>query len=355
MGPIPTLIELAPSSNELFGHVNNIDARSAMSRRRKQSPTEDLVDVTARLPWWAGLVLAVVSYAILHYLATGDVIELSNTDAIGSSFPARVLKAFASIGQYLIPLLFILGASASGFRAFAFRKSDLRDFSESELGPELGEIREFSEADPVLEIERAPGSSRRETAIRPRSPELNVELLNAIDWKRFEEVCAAYFRGCGFDSETQPRGPDGGIDIRLFARNDRSAVANIVQCKQRNRGLVGPEPLRELLGVMTANGVPRGTFVTSSRFTEEACQFASENRIYLVDGKALVERMRERSASEQEKLLAVAIEGDYLTPSCPGCGIKLVERSNGKDNSAFWGCRNFPVCRYTMRRKGGYS
>jgi hypothetical protein len=34
--------------------------------RRRQSTAEDIVDLIALLPWWAGVVLAVVSYLILH-------------------------------------------------------------------------------------------------------------------------------------------------------------------------------------------------------------------------------------------------------------------------------------------------
>lgn len=40
-----------------------------MARRKKQSVAEDLTDLTAILPWWAGVGLAMVSYMVLHAVA----------------------------------------------------------------------------------------------------------------------------------------------------------------------------------------------------------------------------------------------------------------------------------------------
>lgn len=200
-----------------------------------------------------------------------------------------------------------------------------------------------------LDLRGVHQSIEEERSLDPIARGWSIELLNAIDWKRFEEVCAEFFRICGFESETQSHGPDGGIDIRLYAKSDRSHVENVVQCKQRTRGAIGPKPLRELLGVMAANGIARGTFATSSRFNDEARRFAKENRIYLIDGKLLVEKILARPAEEQQRILDVATEGDFLTPSCPSCGIKLVKRENRKDKCQFWGCPSYPSCRYTLK------
>src|SRR4051812_647494 len=38
--------------------------------RKKTSLAEDLMDLVSLLPWWAGAVLAVISYVLLHRLAT---------------------------------------------------------------------------------------------------------------------------------------------------------------------------------------------------------------------------------------------------------------------------------------------
>jgi restriction system protein len=190
--------------------------------------------------------------------------------------------------------------------------------------------------------------SRDSHALTARPDKWTLDLLRSIDWKRFEELCAEYFRICGFRATTQSHGPDGGIDIKLYAPNQPDKVVNVVQCKQWSR-MVGPKAIRELLGVMTANALSRGVFVTSSSFNDEATQFARENGIHLIDGVALLRKILDRSPEEQATLLGVATDGEYLVPTCPRCGIKLVNRENRMDRSAFWGCKNYPSCRYTLR------
>jgi restriction system protein len=41
-----------------------------MARRKKSSPAEDMVELVAMLPWWAGCILALISYVWLHRIAT---------------------------------------------------------------------------------------------------------------------------------------------------------------------------------------------------------------------------------------------------------------------------------------------
>ncbi len=41
-----------------------------MARRRKTSPYEDLISLAALLPWWASLLIALVSWFFLHGVAT---------------------------------------------------------------------------------------------------------------------------------------------------------------------------------------------------------------------------------------------------------------------------------------------
>lgn len=97
----------------------------------------------------------------------------------------------------------------------------------------------------------------------------NIELLRAIEWKRFEELCAAYFEAIGFSAQTTRNGPDGGIDIRLSTRPD-GPTEILVQCKAWNALKVGVKPVRELYGVMASETVREGIFVTTGTFTERA-------------------------------------------------------------------------------------
>jgi restriction system protein len=45
-----------------------------MPRRAKTRPVEDLMDLVAMLPWWAGAVLALLSYLLLHSVASPQLV-----------------------------------------------------------------------------------------------------------------------------------------------------------------------------------------------------------------------------------------------------------------------------------------
>jgi restriction system protein len=332
----------------------------AKNRKRSANPNfaDDIIKITSELPWWAGVVSAGVSFLIMRWLATGEVARVANVRDVAGMVGMQIVYVLATVGQFVLPLLFLAGAlhsyvsskkqtmalrvelpAAGGGRAVPVRR-------EPSLAP--ANIDRVSDAF----ADTLSHEPRRETAQseagRARPAKLNLELLRAMDWRRFEEVCAEYFRLCGFHAATQSHGADGGIDIRLYAQNDHSKVVNIVQCKKWGKP-VGPKALRELLGVMAANKFRRGIFVASSTFNDEATQFAEVNKIHLINGAAFIDKVLARPAADQQRLLDVATEGDYLTPSCPSCGIKLISRENKKSQSRFWGCMNFPRCRYTLQ------
>ncbi|TAK43998.1 MAG: hypothetical protein EPO27_13610 [Betaproteobacteria bacterium] len=319
-----------------------------MGRRRSNS-ARDIVEIVAAFPWWVGVALAVAAYVVLHWIAATPVTPPRPGQNAGGFATGVLIRGLATAGQYAFPLLFLAAAAVSAVLKSRSRRRDAPPSKgadpwarvpAAESEPPAGVV---GGRDDLYEIWKSAGKTAA-----PRPDRWSQELLRAIDWKLFEEVCAEYFRVCGFDATTQSHGPDGGIDITLRAPNNPASIENIVQCKQWSRP-VGPKPLRELLGVMTAKAVPRGTFVTASTFNAEAERFANENRIHLIDGAGLLKRILGRSTEDQQRLLKVATEGDYLTPSCPNCGSKLVRRENKKDQSAFWGCNGFPKCWYTLR------
>jgi hypothetical protein len=173
-------------------------------------------------------------------------------------------------------------------------------------------------------------------------------LLRALEWKRFEIVCGKYFEMCGFVAKTNRCGPDGGVDIHLFKDgSQRPDVA--VQCKAWSTYKVGVKTVRELLGVMTADRINQGTLITTGLYTNEARQFAQGKEIELIDGEGLLQRIESLTSEQKAELLTVATEGDYTTPTCPSCGIKMTLRTNSKDESQFWGCLNYPRCHARLR------
>src|SRR6185503_9387792 len=86
------------------------------------------------------------------------------------------------------------------------------------------------------------------------------ELLRHLEWRRFEELCAAYF-------ETRGLGP--------------SVVA---QCRAWSPYPVDVGPLQELRGAMHAAGAHEGVLVSGGRFMPAAVKFAAREHIELIDG-----------------------------------------------------------------------
>ncbi|MEM4987544.1 restriction endonuclease [Collimonas sp. H4R21] len=173
----------------------------------------------------------------------------------------------------------------------------------------------------------------------------SVEALRALEWKRFELLCAKYYDAVGFKSETIRCGADGGIDVKLFKHDPAKPLA-VVQCKAWNAQLVGVKEVRELLGVMTSEKVSRGVFITTGSYSKDAVAFGGANPMQLLDGPGFVKKIQELSAERQTELLKFAFEGDYATPTCASCGIKMVKRDSKR--GLFWGCRNFPRCKSTF-------
>lgn len=194
-------------------------------------------------------------------------------------------------------------------------------------------------------------TSARPVLLKPEPQTWNLALLRELEWKRFEDVVAAYFRWEGLRAKTTRIGPDGGIDVYLY-RDGESAPLAVVQCKAWTAYKVGIKPVRELLGVMASEKIAKGYFITTGTFTEEAREFGQRNPLELIDGHELLRRIQALPEGARHQLLMAATKGDYTTPSCPRCGLKMVRRvarSGSNPGSEFWGCPTYPRCNGKMK------
>lgn len=199
---------------------------------------------------------------------------------------------------------------------------------------------EYRFAPPELDFPAAPGAGT-----------WSVELLKRLDWRRFGDICTAYFEAAGFEARTMRFAADGGIDMHLHARSDNSGPEKTpiaVHCKSWNVYTIGLNKVRELRGAM-GDAVEEGVFVTSGTFTEEAKLFARKNRIRLIDGAELLHKIdAELGAERSTALLARVTEGEYLTPTCPACGVTMIWQASETDRRKTWGCVNYPGCEQTF-------
>ena len=184
----------------------------------------------------------------------------------------------------------MLGAAISAFRRFRTPRNNF-DQSIDSLSSSRASHNDVDDIDIDLE----PNLSReseldllwKRSLQLPKGSSLDtsrwsLELLRAIEWKRFEEVCSGLFQRLGFRTRTTRCGADGGVDIHLFREGSERADV-VVQCKAWNAYKVGIKPLRELLGVMASSQIGEGIFVTTGTFTREAQEFGKSNRIDPLD------------------------------------------------------------------------
>jgi restriction system protein len=177
-----------------------------------------------------------------------------------------------------------------------------------------------------------------------------LDLLISLEWKRFETVCNEYLKEIGYNAKETRIGADGGVDIVVRKSGMEKPLA-IVQCKAWSKQKVGVKPVRELFGLMAAEQVINGMFITTGDYTSEALEFARGKKLKLITGRKLLEVIRKLPPERRVRLLSLATEGDFTTPTCPRCGIKMTVRQSSKGRGAggkFWGCVRYPKCRSTL-------
>lgn len=302
-----------------------------MARRNKHSLLEDVLDLLAMLPWWVCVVLAAVSYFLLHRLAIP--IQVSDAQGqggamVGVMMQKAVIHGLANAGQYIVPLLCLAAAALSAWR----RK-------------------------------------QRQTLVADVAQARDANALDGMNWREFELLVGEAYRLQGYRvSEIGGGGSDGGVDLVLVKDSEKF----FVQCKQWKAYKVGVTIVRELYGVMAAKGATGGFVVTSGRFTADAIAFAQGRNIELIGGPQLFEMIqrvrsvqgqsaaaqqkvpsgmgaleaRPRSATTEPKVTAKAAS----QPECPRCGAAMALRTvrqGANAGNTFWGCSTFPKCRGT--------
>ena len=173
------------------------------------------------------------------------------------------------------------------------------------------------------------------------------ELVKHLEWRRVEELSAAYFEELGFRTGLTHDRADGAVDISLYAAGADTACT-LVHCKAWAAYPIGMKPLQELFAGMAPAGAGEAVLVTSGRFTPPAAAFAAQHNIRLIDGARLLAEFAGLIPEKALALLKLATKGDFLTPTCPRCSIKMISRKSTGEGRAFWGCVNYPRCKQTF-------
>jgi restriction system protein len=284
--------------------------------RKRTSLAEDLVDVVSMLPWWACLALALGSYFILHQMAVTPQASLQ-PGQMGGFIQRVMIAGMATAGQYIVPMLCLIAALISFLRR-----------------------------------------RKRETLMTNVAHSKSADALNKMSWAEFEILVGEAFRLQGYQVSEQggPRA-DGGVDLVLRKGSEKF----LVQCKQWKAYKVGVDVVRQLYGVMAAQGAAGGFVITSGTFTADARTFAEGRNVKLVDGPKLFALIQQaRGAASQPSPTARAEPGfpplhpafpgasDPVCPACQSSMVRRIAKKGAKVGSQFWGCSRFPACRGTL-------
>jgi restriction system protein len=170
-----------------------------------------------------------------------------------------------------------------------------------------------------------------------------------MSWQEFEILVGEAFRLDGYSVKETSSGADGGIDLILRKEGEQF----FVQCKQWKAFKVGVTIVRELYGVMAAEGAAGGFVVTSGVYTQEAKAFAEGRNIKLIDGAKLTELIKKvqknrHAMTSKEPVPLKTIEVQTTHQSCPKCGADMVKRlakQGANAGQTFWGCSIYPKCK----------
>ena len=278
---------------------------------KRSSVAEDLIEIVSKFPAWVGVALAIVAFPLLHWLATPSPVAPVQAGQMADVVLRSMGHGVATIGQYLLPPIFLIGAGVSFWRR-----------------------------------------RNRQTLFATVAQSNGTAALDALSWREFERLVGEAFRRDGFQVvETGGGGADGGVDLLLTKGSEKT----LVQCKQWKARSVGVSVVRELYGLMAAKGAAAGYVVTSGSFTQDAAAFAAGRNIVLINGQRLLDLLSRGQGAASSALRSASTSdrsttGLEVSRSCPVCGSTMVKRTAKKGANAgshFWGCSGYPKCRGT--------
>ena len=136
------------------------------------------------------------------------------------------------------------------------------------------------------------------TTINRLNLELATEILDKLkenSFGYFEEFVIKLLQKMGYGAFREESGErtgksgDNGIDGIIY--QDRLGLESVyIQAKRFKEGTVGSPDIRNFIGSLALQGVSKGVFLTTSKFTASAIETAhnsKQQKIVLIDGKSL--------------------------------------------------------------------
>lgn len=182
----------------------------------------------------------------------------------------------------------------------------------------------------------------------PGTPEhWTTGLIQEMEWKRFERLCLWYFLVKDVKAALIQKGANGYIQLCLDHTAQVNAIAKHKTCLKD----IGVKEIKSLLALMENENVSKGFYIAAGSFSAEAKAFAKEHQVTLISGGMLLTMLKRLREGLQVKLLHMATEGDYKTPTCPACDIKMASLHGPHQDKYYWACVNKPVCKHILPRR----
>ena len=111
----------------------------------------------------------------------------------------------------------------------------------------------------------------------------NIDYMKLSDHE-FEQFCSDVLNTLGYRTKVTPPKNDGGKDL---VGTDPKGNKIFGECKQWTTTSVGRPAMQKLKGCMVDANVSQGIFITTSRFSSKALEYAARNNIKCIDRNQL--------------------------------------------------------------------
>tara|TARA_R110000822_G_scaffold208331_3_gene344261 strand:- start:841 stop:1509 length:669 start_codon:yes stop_codon:yes gene_type:complete len=213
-----------------------------MAQSQRTFPYADLLIVVGRLPFWANLVCALLSWVVLRHYANSPLPLLSGSQSAGI-LAGPFFRQLAMVVQYVLPLAFVAAALLAVFNCLRLL--------------------------------------RHRRAVLTQNP---AALLNNMAWPAFFQLLEQAWRRKGYRLlGSSLTATDASCDLLLQHSGERY----LAHCQHWRASKLGVTPLRELFDRIVTEGAVGGFVVTCGEFSDEARAFAAERQLELIDGARL--------------------------------------------------------------------
>lgn len=178
--------------------------------------------------------------------------------------------------------------------------------------------------------------------------EWSLALLQELEWRRFEDLCRAFFDAIGLDARPLQSAPDSAASLQIWQTG--STAMNAVACTVPGAAIIQVDRIRALHAAQLHHQVQQAFFLGAGSLSAEAIAAGRSLDMVLMDGLTLIRRILALPPEQQETLLQLAVKGDFRSPTCPVCSRKMTLCSG--DFKSFWRCSGYPECRCRMTPDG---